>query len=268
MKRAEPAEFTAAPIGRHVVGRTYVLWCASPELAGAAQWGVPDARDVRELMALMDLVRHPGFAPAGSILMDLRAVERVDPETLMGFMTLAREWLPRWSPRIARQAVIVPAGMGGLLLAGALPLLEPGHPFRFVADPAAAFDFLACPGAAEAHAEIERVVEAARGGASLLGRVRAALARDLAGATVAHVAAAVKLSDRSLQRSLTEQGTSFTDELRRARVAAAAELLRIDPDLKTEVVAARVGFGSAGRLAAALRRELGVSAAELRRPRS
>ncbi|HVV83586.1 MAG TPA: hypothetical protein VHE35_10960, partial [Kofleriaceae bacterium] len=47
--------------------------------------------------------------------------------------------------------------------------------------------------------------------------------------------------------------------------AAAADLLQLDPELKTEAVAAQVGFGSAGRLAAALRRELGVSAAELRR---
>ena len=232
---------------------------------GSIQWGVPDESEVRALVELMDVVCHPTLAPAACVLMDNRAIERVDAEVLMRFVALARDRLPQWAPRIARQAVIVPEGLGGVLLAGALPLLGPSYPFQFVTTPEAAVAFLAHPDAPRAHSEIAAVAAAARGAVELVERLRAVLARDLANATLAVAAAQLGTSERSLQRELRAHRTSFTDELRRARVAAAAELLRLERDTKAEVIAQRCGFGTSSRMATALRRELGVSAALLRR---
>jgi transcriptional regulator GlxA family with amidase domain len=89
------------------------------------------------------------------------------------------------------------------------------------------------------------------------------IAVDLVEASVERCATALAVSVRTLQRELTRAGTSFSDELRRARVAAAGELLRL-ADTKLEAIAARVGFGSSARMNEALRRELGVTARELR----
>jgi AraC-like DNA-binding protein len=256
-------EFLRAPLGRAIAGPTFLIWCRAPDLAGSIQWGAPDERDVAAMMDALEFIRHRDLAAQGAVLMDCRAIERVDAEVLIGFTKLARERLPRWSPRIRAQAVVVPDGVAGILLAGALPVLGPAHPFRFVADLEAAFAFLDHPDARAAFDEATAMAEAVRGSAALLGRVRAQLARDLAGATIDQVAAALGMSARSLQRELQTHGTSFTDELRRARVTAAEELLRLS-DQKIEAIAARVGFGSSARLNAALRRELGAAASEIR----
>ena len=257
------AEFLRAPLGCAVAGPSFLIWCHGPALAGSIQWGAPDARDVASMMDALEFIRHPSLAEQGAVLMDCRAIERVDAEVLVGFTQLARERLPRWAPRIRRQAVVVPDGVAGILLAGALPLLGPAYPFRFVSDLASAFAFVEHPDAPAAYEDAAALATTARGSADLLGRLRAGLARDPAGATVDDAAAALGLSARSLQRELREHGTSFTDELRRVRAIAADELLRLS-DLKIEVIAARVGFGSSARLNAALRRELGASAAQIR----
>lgn len=260
---ADPREFQRAPVGSCVAGATYLIWCAAPDLAGSLQWGVPDDRDVREMIALLDFIRHPSLAATGSVLMDCRDIERVDPDVMVGFVDLAREWLPRWSPRIASQAVIVPDGIAGILLAGALPLLAPSHPFRFVPTLDDALAFLAHPGARAAYDEASAIASTARGTAALVARLRAAIAGDLVDASVERCATTLAVSARTLQRELARAGTSFSDELRRVRVAAASELLRLG-DGKLEAVAARVGFGTSSRMNEALRRELGLTARELR----
>ncbi|MGE5185492.1 MAG: helix-turn-helix transcriptional regulator [Acidobacteriota bacterium] len=260
---ADPREFQRAPIGSCVAGATYLIWCAAPDLAGSLQWGVTDDRDVREMIALMDFIRHPSLAPTGCVLMDCHDIERVDTDVMVGFIELAREWLPKWSPRIAAQAVIVPEGVAGILIAGALPLLAPTHRFRFASTLDDALAFLAHPGARAAHAEAAAIATTVRGTAALVARLRSAIAADLVDASLEACATQLAVSVRTLQRELARADTSFSDELRRARVAAASELLQLS-DVKLEAIATRVGFGTSSRMNEALRRELGVTARELR----
>lgn len=262
MKRC--AAFGRDPVGTYVLGRTFVVWCAARDLVGSLQWGSPDEAEVRSTLRHMDVIRHPRLATSAAVLMDNRGIERVDADVLMMFVTLAREWLPRWGPRISRQAVIVPAGLRGLLLAGALPVLGPTYPFQFSATAEAALAFVAHPAAPAAHAAMTDIAAGARAANALVLRLRTIVENDLRGITLGRAAAQLGMSQRSLQRELGVQGTSFRVELRRARVAAAAELLRLDHERKTETIAREVGFGTSSRLAAALRRELGTTAAALR----
>lgn len=257
------AEFLTAPIDHYVVGRTFVAWCATRDLAGTVQWGVPDEADIRDMTALMDIVRHPDIGPTGYILMDCREIERVAPDVVMMFVDHARRSMERWAPRIERQAVIIPDGLRGLLLAAPLPLLSPRYPFKFAVDLDEALEFLAHPDARAVHAQIAAVAEAARGISPMLVRLRAVLARDLGGATVESCATALATSTRSLQRELRLLETSFSNELRRARVDAAVELLRMS-DMKIDAIAASVGFGTASRMNLALREAVGLTASELR----
>lgn len=256
-------EFLRSPIGHAVTGATYLIWCHAPDLAGSIQWGTPTERDVGEMIAVMDFIHHRAVAPTGCVLMDCRDIESVDGDVLLGFAERARELLVVWSPRIRGQAVVVPRGLAGILLAGALPSLSPTHPIRFVAEVDDAFDFLDHPQARAAYAAATALAAEVRGGSVLVTRLRAAFERDLTSPRVEACAAALGLSVRTLQRELREVGTSFSDEVRRARVATAAELLRLS-DLKIDAIAARVGLGTASRLTAALRRELGMTASELR----
>jgi AraC-like DNA-binding protein len=63
-------------------------------------------------------------------------------------------------------------------------------------------------------------------------------------------------SERSLQRDLATAGTSFRDDVRRAR-AHAATILLVDTDLKLEAVARKVGYTSMSHFASAFRDVIG-----------
>jgi AraC-like DNA-binding protein len=259
----EPGDFVRDPIGRCVAGETFVMWCATSDLVGSIQWGTLRADEIRLMFEHMQAARHPDFAPKGRVLMDCRDLTRVDPDAFAAFAEHAREALSRWATRVERHAMVVPDGMSGVLLAGPLPLLAPPYPFRFGTDLDEALDFVAHPEARAAHAEALAIADELRGSSRLVERLRAEIVRDLEASSVERCATALRLSTRSLQRELGQLGTSFSDELRRCRVAAARDLLLMS-DTKIEAVAARVGFGTASRLSAALRRELGVTATELR----
>ncbi|HEY4240649.1 MAG TPA: helix-turn-helix domain-containing protein [Kofleriaceae bacterium] len=252
------------PVGKHVVGRRFVVWCAAPDLIGSIHWGVADDADIRELMAVTDVIGHPDLAPQQRLLIDAHAIERVDADVMMGAVAQMRQHYARWAPAVERQAVIIPDNLTGVLLAAPLPILGPPYPFRYAATADDALAFIDHPAAAAAYRAMAAIARDAGAGAGLVERLRAAMSRDLVAITVARAAAALVMSERSLQRELQLAGTSFSDELRRARVATAVELLRLDRETKVEAIAMRVGFGSASRLAVALRRELGVTAVALR----
>lgn len=264
MTSRQTAAFEAEPVGTHVMGRRWVAWCAAEDLIGSIHWGVAENPDMEALIEATAIIGHPGLAPKQCLLIDARAIERVDVAVMMRFVDVSRQHLPRWTQHIIRQAVIVPENLTGVLLAGSLPVLGPEHPFRFVATVEAALEYLQHPLAAAAHAEMATIADAAKASEQLGERLRAALAADLVNATLASAASGLGMSERSLQRELQNRGTSFSNELRRVRVATAADMLRLDPELKIEVVALRVGFSTGSQLASALKRELGVTPAALR----
>jgi AraC-like DNA-binding protein len=262
----DPEEFAAAPIGRCIVGSTFVTWCVAPDLQGSIVWGVLDDRSIRDMMAIGEFIRHPQIASRRRALADCRDVERADADVLLGFAAIARERVTGWAAGLERQAVIIPAGFGGMLLAGALPSVGVDHPLRIAHDLDTALAFVDHPAAAAAHAAAATIAAAARGASVLLSRLRIQLGRDLSTATIDTSAAALGMSTRTLQRELHRLDTSFSNELRRVRIET-AEALLAHTDLKIDAIATQVGFGTASRMSASLRRALNVTARELRAER-
>lgn len=254
--------FLSAAPGHCYVGPTSLIWCAKPDLVGLIQWGVLDEVSVREMVLILEGIRHDAMPPAGRLLVDFRRVSAVDGQVLVGFAALARQKLPAWSRRIAKQAVIIPEGVTGVLLAGALPSATPRYPLRYVRTLDEAVAFLG-DDVTEPHLEAMTFAANARDRAPLIVRLRQQLAGDLIDSSVERSAAALVVSPRTLQRELERNGTCFRDELRRARVVAAEQLLALTDD-KIDTIAARVGFVSGSRLSAAIRRERNVTASALR----
>jgi AraC-like DNA-binding protein len=82
---------------------------------------------------------------------------------------------------------------------------------------AGALEFIAHPYAAAAHSAAARTTEAVRDTSTLL-RVRALLAgHHVAKPSAAYLARAFGMSTRTLYRELRRTGTTFADEVRRAR---------------------------------------------------
>ena len=96
---------------------------------------------------------------------------------------------------------------------------------------------------------------------------RAVVAREYRCAlTVPEVARRLASSPRALQRAYAQFGeTSFREDLRRARMQAAAELLASQPSVEVRDVARLAGFTAPGHFAAAFREHFGVAPAEFRR---
>src|SRR5262249_34948210 len=156
---------------------------------------------VREMMAIGRFVDHPRIAgQRRRVLVDCRDILRVDASVVLGFAESARDRVATWADGLARQAIVVPAGLGGILLAGALPSVGVAHPLRFAQELEAALEFVDHPDARAAHAAAVAFAAEVRGPSTLLFRVRAELGRDLADATVESVASALGMSTRTLQR--------------------------------------------------------------------
>jgi AraC-like DNA-binding protein len=260
-------EWLTDPVGACVLGPTWALWCHSPDLCGSLHWGRPGEKDLEPLVEALEFICLPLFDGGADILQDNRRIERLDADALMAFGLRIRDRLPEWGRRIRRHAVVLPDGLAGVMVAGLLPSLEPPYPFRFVRDPADAAAFLGRPEALAVLRDAEKLAESARGRSVIIDRLRAQLAQALVGPSLDQMAGAMGLSGRTLQRQLHDLGTSFSDEVRRARVAAAAELLNTT-DAKIEAIALRVGFSSASRMSTAFRAELGLTPSQLRQRES
>jgi transcriptional regulator GlxA family with amidase domain len=115
----------------------------------------------------------------------------------------------------------------------------------------------------DSYADIEELAMKARGTSFIVTRLRDHIARNLASATIESCAVALRTSERTLQRRLRAAGTSFGEQLRRARIDAAWQLVKFS-DLKIDAIAARVGFGNASRMGSIFRGEFGLTAAQLR----
>ncbi len=257
------AAFVRSPIRSCYVGASYLVWCGAADLVGSIHWSAPSERDVREMIALLEFANHRSVARRAVVVMDCSSIERVDADVMMLAVELMRERLPALTDRIERHAIITPPGIPGLIVAGALPLLSPRHELRYVASTSEAFEFLAHAGAASSFASASRVVDALRGSSAIIAELRGMLSRTLVDASLPRSASALGMSTRSVQRELARCGTTFSGELRRARVMAAYDLLR-HTDLKVAAIATRIGLTTVSHMNVALRRELGSTAVELR----
>ena len=255
--------FQAAPMGRCLITASFALWCYAPDLQGGMMWGTLDERTRRDWFAATRYIEHRSIATPRRTLIDFSGLERVDNDAIAAFVAAAPERISTWWRGLERQAMIVPEGVGGVMLAGAVTMSGAQHVLRVVHN---ATDAIACiehPHAAVAHTAASQLVAAYRGLPLVLARLRAQLASHLDAATIESSAAALHMSTRTLQRELKRLRTSFSEQLRLVRIATAERLL-VHSDHKIQSIAREVGLGTASRMSAALRRDRKMTASELR----
>lgn len=258
--------FARDPIDHYWLGETQLVWCRSPTLCGSLHWGTPHESDVVELMRALELTRHAALADGVDVLMDCRAVERMDWIACLQLSAYVRERALEWNRCIRRHAVVVRPGPTAAQLASMARLAGVTHEICFVGEHEAALGWLDWTTRLDALAAVDeaaRFVDDARGLQPVVQHLRRWLEHALIGATVEDAAGALAMSVRSLQRELCKAGTCFTSEVQSARVRVACELLR-DTDDKIEVIARAVGSTSASQLSVLFRRQLGVTPARYR----
>lgn len=256
-------QFRAAPMGRCLITASFAMWCYAPDLQGGMIWGTLDTRTIREWFEAGRCVEHRSITTPRCALTDLTGLERADIEAMVGFAAAARGLNSTWWRGLERQAMILPEGLDGVMVAGALTMTRVQHEVRVVHDAADAFAFVDHPGVAIAHAAASQLIAAYRGSPAVLARLRTQLARNLNASTIESSAVALHMSTRTLQRELQQLRTSFSEQLRLVRIATAERLL-VHSDLKIQTIATQVGLGTASRMSATLRRDRKMTASELR----
>jgi AraC-like DNA-binding protein len=261
VRAASLDEYVREPRGRWIDVGTNVTWCASSSLGGATVWGAPDADTTAAILHSFEGLWAQSMAPQVDVVLDAREVERIDADALAVLLA----WLARCRERlvsVVRQQIgVVSPGFVGLTLSGVLPVVGATHPFRVVHDPREAHRLLGGEGALGD--EIDALVGAVRGVSSDVRRLRALFDTHPLSLTIADAARALGLSSRTLQRTLSDAGTSFQRELRDARFRAACDRLSNGDD-KIAVVARAVGL-SEGALTSLFRERIGRTPTEFRR---
>lgn len=259
-EEGKSAAFLAAPAGRYLVRRSFVVWCASPELFGTCIWNVPSFDEANELCALWELDRD--FRQYNTII-DSRHLQHVD---IAGFASVAKYLQSRrddYGAHVRRQAIIVAGDAHTASVVAGLPtFLQFAHPWKVVTTSDDAAAWLEHPLAAPTLAELEPIIATARALSAVCMRVRELLVSDST-LTLGNLAKALGRSERTLQRELEEAGTSYRTEVRAARVRVAAELLD-STDLKVEAIAHQVGYTSISHFNTAFREVTTMSAADYR----
>jgi AraC-like DNA-binding protein len=274
MKRAtSPDELACNPIDRYWLGSSHLVWCRDATLCGAIWWGSPSTRDLDELARAFELVRHPALAGGFDMLVDGRALERLDWAVIAQLLAYVRGCLPDWRVRIRRQAIAIRPGPATAMIENTAALLGVPYGLRFVDDTSAAVDWLGWSSRLDARRAVDEAAALAREGlrqkkntSAIVQRLQHWLESALDHASVEAAATALGLSSRTLQRDLRDAGTSFTTEVWRARMRVACQLL-VETDHKVEVIAREVGCSSASQLSALFKRCVGDTPARYRERR-
>lgn len=268
MRRSGSAdELMSAPIGAYLAGRSFVVWVQGPRRLGAFHFGPLDKTDHSALATLFPLPLSPALSPPFDVLHDLGAVEVFDRSSFEFFESYLVRWVDELARRTRRLAVVRPSGLAGAAFTGLFhDWVVPRFEAKLCVERAEAQAWLGLvEGAPERHALDELYDSFLQ--PAFLRRVREVIAACVPIATLGVVAEALATTPRTLQRQLSMHGTSFRDEILRARIRA-AEAMLLDRDDKIDVIARELGFSTTASFSAMFHRVEGESPTAFRSRRT
>ncbi len=252
--------YFAAPGGACLLRRGFV--CASPggDLFGLLAWGKLELTDTEALFEVFAATaRHP--LPPRQQLVLLDAVDSISMAAMAAFMQYFMR-PSHYLRTIAREAVVRPRGVAGMLAEGFYPLVKTPYPGKITADLGEALAFLGRDSASLGPwlAKVRACAQNHRDGATLetVTGLAALLATHGARLGLASAAAYLGQSERSLQRRLAAAGTSFERERTRICTERARTLL-LETERSVKDIADELGFSSPARFVETFGRATGLS---------
>ena len=265
MRRAEDiAAYVADPVGRYVVGPTFLHFFFDPGLCGIVFWGRPDESAIRALTCALT-VELPDRCDPHATYVDTRSLTAVDEAAFQALASFVGTRAELLGAKVTRQAIVRPEGVIGAMVAGFYDVTPSVNPERrgIFTDPEDAFHWM---GRSDGPAVIE-VLAAAQAAASaspeLLEALRKHLNVHLRGVTVSSAAHSLGVSSRTLQHYLRRANTSFRHELSAARIRAAQRLLDAG-ETKLLSIALDVGCASSQHFSTLFRKETGYAPGQWR----
>ena len=253
--------FVASPRGSYVQGRSFFYFQTTEDLTGYVLWGSPGSADIDDLVALIGssvarLAPHPS-------IVDARALEGTPQQLfdrLAAFIRDHREALQRSTTRLA---LVRGQGVAGAVVGGFFDVVAAPYPVKSFGELADALAWLDTPGASDLAEELEDLREAASRVAPLIRQLRTLVDASLPHPDEVAVARSLGLSSRTLQRRLSEQGTTFAGEVAQVRVARAIVLLQSTDDPLTRI-AFDVGCPSLSSFSTLVKKVTGATPSAIR----
>jgi AraC-like DNA-binding protein len=247
------ASFADAPVGRALLGETWMHFCAHAGLFGVVLWGRPNREQTAALVRSLAGELGDGVPPHRS-LVDAGRIDGVDGgafEQLRDYVVAHTDALSR---AVTRLALVRPSGLPGAVTSGFYTVSGSPYPVEVFETCADALAWLEED--AGLAATLDALVHDACGTSALRARLRTVLTASLQGATLGDTARALNMSDRTLQRRLKQEGTTFANELLEARLADAQRRIR-DTDEALATIAIDTGFASQQHLSTAFKKATG-----------
>jgi AraC-like DNA-binding protein len=250
-------ELLAAPIGKYLVGPTWLYFYPTADVSGLVLWGRLTGESLESAAQILPSV-HAQASKRHVSLIDGSRVESAETSAFPIAERYIRTHAPALGAVITSLAVVYPRGLLATIAAGFFQVVEPPYPSKTFAELEAACTWLGIDRGLDLAARLDAIYAEATGVPPLLRDLRHTLASRLRDAGITDVCRAIGMSERSLQRRLAEHGTSFQKELARARVHAAEELLGSTDASLTEI-AFTIGCASLPHFSALFRKATGES---------
>jgi AraC-like DNA-binding protein len=260
-----PFSFRGARSRQYATGERLLFWSARPDLCGVALWGRASFAQLRLLERVFDRGARGATARRSDFILDVRRVQGLDSELYEELTRAATSRLGDIRRRVRRQALLRSSGLIGGAVSGFYATLGDDIEWRVFGELAPALAWLDETEPDALAARLDGLVAEASSGSALLHRLRDALAS--AGARPMLLGDASRMlgvSRRSLQRALHQAGTSFRDEVYRARIELGKQLL-LETDHKIAAIGGLVGFSTESNFITFFRRATGASPAAWRR---
>ena len=254
--------YLAHPVGRYLLGPTFVHWWSSPRLNGIMFWGRPEEEHVRVVVGALGAEFRGDIEPHWSLI-DVRRVSVVDLGAFTALLRFAREHREELGTVVRGQALLRPDGLAGAAVAGFPAVLAPAYPASVFTDAAAALEWLGVREEIGTMRELDEIYARANGETALLAGIRAFLECTPRPPTLHDTARAFGMSARNLQRRLNETHTTFQAEQNAARVRVATTLL-LETNYGLKRIAIEIGCASLQNFSALVHKSVGESPSQWR----
>jgi AraC-like DNA-binding protein len=250
-----PSAFRRDPLGGYLAGERWLYFAVDDSLFGYAIWGRPAPGDVQALVRVLELELD---RPPHDAFVDFADLEIVAPEAFEALATYTVTHEEALRRVVTRTAIVHPQGVSGAIVSGFFDVTARPFPVTLWKTGALALAHLGRADKEACLAALARARAAVSGEPEVIRGVRAYLATELLHPSLGDVARELHLASRTLQRRLTEHGTSFHAEVQRARLEAAQERLA-NTDTSVTTIALDLGFTTPQHFANLFRAHTGAS---------
>lgn len=263
-------EFGRDPAGRFVCGERFAHFCVTPKLWGIVVWDRPGEADVMEIYRSLPFEFVPPAVPHAAVI-DASRLEASEPAAFARVERFLSKYPEALERSILRLALVRPTGLAGAIVAGAHATLDFPLPVSVFEDMTSALRWLEPVAELSISAEeiarrLDQMQELASATPGLLRALRLHLEANLEKPSLSLAAGALGMSERSLQRKLSNAGTTLQEEISLARVRVARRLLE-NPKVQTTEVAIAVGCSSLQHFSTLFKRVTGLSPSAWRKSR-